>query len=387
MEGPNGSKVKNKALDYIFANLVWLSKLLGVKILDRYIVRKYFAAFLLAIVLVVLVVIIIDLSEKVDKIIDNKVSLGELVVDYYVHFIPFVINLLSPLFIFIAVIFFTSRLAFNTEIVAMLNSGMSFRRLILPYFFSALLISLGLFVVANFILPPANKKRIDFEEKYFYDDSVVKTRNIHMQLRPGIFVFMENYNDRVETGWNFTLERVEQGKLVYKLKAEDAKWNQATGAWTLGKHTIRTIDGLTETLEFGTTMDTILPLHPDDFVENVKEKEAMTYAELREFIDKQRLRGAPTVKFYEIEKHKRIAYPFSTIILTLIGVSLSSRKLKGGIGLHIGIGFGLSSFFILFLQFSTTFATKGNLPPVVAVWIPLVIFGLVATYLYNRAPK
>ncbi len=337
--------------------------------------------------LVVLVVIIVDFSEKVDKIIDNNVTMGELVVEYYANFIPFIINMLSPLFIFIAVIFFTSRLAFNTEIVAILNAGMSFRRLMVPYFLSALVISLGLFVVANFILPPANKKRIDFEEKYFYNDRVVKTRNIHMQLRPGVFVFMENYNDLVKTGWNFTLEKVEGGKLVYKLKAEDAKWNEQIGAWTLGKHTIRTIDGLTERLEFGNTIDTILPLHPDDFVENVKEKEAMTYGELREFIDKQRLRGSPTVRFYEVEKHKRIAYPFSTIILTFIGVSLSSRKIKGGIGLHIGIGFGLSSFFILFVQFSTTFATNGNLPPIVAVWIPLVVFGLIALYLFKKAPK
>jgi lipopolysaccharide export system permease protein len=358
-----------------------------VKIIDRYIIRKYFAAFLLAMALVVLVVIIIDFSEKIDKIIDNKVSTSELIFEYYLNFIPFVINLLSPLFIFIAVIFFTSRLAFNTEIVAMLNSGMSFRRLMVPYLFSALVISLGLFIIANFVLPPANKKRVDFEEKYFYNDRVVRTRNIHMQLRPGVFVFMENYNERVKTGWNFSLERVENGKLVYKLKADDARWNEEIGGWTLGKHSIRRIEGVRESLEFGNTMDTILPLHPDDFVENIKEKEAMTYVELREFIETHRLRGSPTVKFYEIEKHKRTAYPFSTIILTLIGVSLSSRKIKGGIGLHIGIGIALSSLFILFIQFSTTFATNGNLHPMLAVWIPNLFFGLVALYLFRKAPK
>jgi len=358
-----------------------------VKIVDRYIIGKYLMAFLLAMALVVLVVIIIDFSEKVDKIIDKDLGLVELMVGYYFNFIPYIITLLSPLFIFLAVIFFTSRLALNTEIVAILNSGMSFRRLMVPYLFSAIVISIGLSGIANFVLPGANKERLEFEEKNFRDRRIIRTRNIHMQLRPGVFVFMENYNERVQTGWNFTLEKVEDGRLVYKLKADDAKWNAEIGGWTLGNHSIRRIAGLVETLEFGTTMDTILPLHPSDFIENIKEKEAMTFGELRDFIELQRLRGSPTVRFYEVEKHKRIAYPFTTIILTLIGVSLSSRKIKGGIGLYIGIGFGLSSLFIILLQFSTTFATNGNLPPMIAVWIPIVLFGFVAAFLYSKAPK
>jgi lipopolysaccharide export system permease protein len=358
-----------------------------VKIIDKYIIRKYFGAFLLAMALVVLVVMVIDFSEKIDKIIDNNISARELFFDYYLNFIPHTVNMLSPLFIFIAVIFFTSRLAYNTEIISILNTGMSFKRLMVPYLFSATVIGIILFVIANFILPPANKTRIDFEERYFYNDRVVRTRNIHMQLRPGVFVFLENYNERVKTGWNFTLEKVEDGNLVYKLKADDAKWNDETGSWTLGKHSIRTIDGVAESLEFGSSIDTILPLHPNDFIENIKEKEAMTFGELGQFINDQKLRGSPIVKFYEVEKHKRIAAPFATLILTIIGLTLSSRKVKGGIGIHIGVGIALSSLFILFIQFSTTFATNGNLHPMVAVWIPNVFFGFIAMLLYMRVPK
>jgi lipopolysaccharide export system permease protein len=358
-----------------------------VKIIDKYIIGKYFGAFLLAMALVVLVVMVIDFSEKIDKIIDNKISGRELFFEYYLNFIPHTVNMLSPLFIFIAVIFFTSRLAYNTEIISILNTGMSFKSLMVPYLFSASVIGIILFVIANFILPTANKTRIDFEERYFYNDRVVKTRNIHMQLRPGMFVFLENYNERVKTGWNFTLEKVEDGNLVYKLKADDAKWNDETGAWTLGKHSIRKINGVAESLEFGSSLDTILPLHPNDFVENIKEKEAMTFGELGQFISDQKLRGSPAVKFYEVEKHKRIAAPFATLILTIIGLALSSRKVKGGIGIHIGIGIALSSLFILFIQFSTTFATNGNLHPMLAVWIPNVFFGFIAMLLYRRAPK
>lgn len=357
------------------------------KKLDYYIIKKFLGTFFFAIALIIMIVIIFDFSEKIDDFIEKQAPLNEIIFTYYLNFIPYFVNLFSPLFTFIAVIFFTSRLAFNTEIVAILSAGISFRRLMLPYLISAVLLGLLSVYLSNILIPPANKKRLEFEATYVKNPTTFGERNIHMQIRPGVFIFIESYNERSNIAWRFTLEQIKDGVLVYKLNADNARWDSINGSWGIENYHIRTINGLQEDLRFGNRLDTVLPLTPRDFIQNLKEMETMNFTELREFIQNERLKGSENVKFYEVEMHRRMAYPFSTLVLTLIAVSLSSRKVRGGIGLHLGAGLALSFAFILFMQISTTFATKGNLHPLLSVWIPNFFFGLIGLYLYKAAPK
>ncbi len=357
------------------------------KKIDRYIIRKFLGTFVFAMTLIIFIVIIFDLSERIDDFIEKQAPLQEIIMVYYLNFIPYFANLFSPLFTFIAVIFFTSRMATNSEIIAILGSGVSFRRMLRPYFISAILLSLFSIYLSNFVIPSANRVRLDFESTYIKTTPRFSDRNIHMQVRPGEFVYLESFNDRTQVGYRFTLEKMEDQKLTYKLFAEQVRWDSIQQQWTIENYNIRTIDGLDEQLSFGRTMDTVLNFTPHDFIQNIKEMETMSFSELRAFIANEKLKGSENVKFYEVEMHRRIAFPFATLVLTLIGVSLSSRKVRGGIGLHLGIGLGISFAFILFMQISTTFATKGNLHPMLSVWIPNIFFGLLGFYLLRIAPK
>ncbi len=357
------------------------------KKLDEYIVKKFLGTFIYALGLIILIVIIFDFSEKIDDFIEKEAPIREIIFTYYLNFIPFFVNLFSPLFTFISVIFFTSRLAMGTEIVAMLSSGISFRRLLIPYLGSALLVGLASLFLANIIIPPASKKRLDFEATYVKDPTTFRDRNIHMQIRPGVFIYLESYNEHTNLGWRFSLEQVVDGKLVYKLSGDNVRFDSINGSWAIENYFIRTIDGMKEELSFGHRLDTILPLTPHDFTQNLREMETMNFTELRNYIRTEKLRGSENVKFYEVEFYRRLAFPLATTVLTLIGMALSSRKVRGGIGLHIGAGLGLSFAFILFMQVSTTFATNGNLHPAVSVAIPNIVFGIIGLYLYKTAPK
>jgi lipopolysaccharide export system permease protein len=358
-----------------------------VKKIDLYIIRKFLGTFVFAMGLIILIVIIFDFSEKIDDFIEKQAPLREIIFAYYFNFIPYFVNLFSPLFTFIAVIFFTSRLAFNTEIVAMLTSGISFRRLMVPYLISAIILGLFSVFLSNILIPPANKKRLDFEATYVKNPATFRDRNIHMQIRPGVFIFLESFNDRTNLGWRFTMEHITDGELVYKMTADNVRWDSLSGNWTIENYHVRTINRLQEELSFGNRLDTVLPFTPRDFVQNLKEMETMNFTELSDYISNEKLKGSENVKFYEVEMHRRLAFPFSTLVLTLIGVSLSSRKVRGGVGLHLGSGLALSFAFIMFMQISTTFATKGNLHPMLSVWIPNIFFGLIGLYLYKTTPK
>ncbi len=360
---------------------------MGLKKIDRYIIRKFLGTFFYAITLIILIVIIFDLSEKVDNFIENKAPLSEILFVYYLNFIPYFINLFSPLFTFIAVIYFTSRLAFNTEIVAILSSGVSFRRMLLPYFISAVFLAFLSIYLSNVLIPNANRKRLDFENTYIKSQKQFRERNIHLQIRPGVFVYLESFNERLNIGYKFAMERIKDGELDYKLTAERAEWIDSTGTWALRNYYIRSIDDMQENLSRGNRLDTIINLKPDDFIHNLKEMETMNFRELNNFIANERLKGSENIRFFLVEKHRRIAFPFATLVLTLIGVSLSSRKVRGGIGLHLGMGLLLSFTFILFMQISTTFATNGNLPAIIAVWIPNLVFAVLGIYLLRTAPK
>jgi len=357
------------------------------KIIDWYIIKKFLGTFFYAITLIILIVIIFDLSEKIDDFIEKRAPIYDILFVYYLNFIPYFVNLFSPLFTFIAVIFFTSRMAFNTEIIAILSSGVSFRRLLLPYLLSAIIIAILSVYLSNVLIPHANRKRLDFENTYVRTQRQFRDRDIHMQIRPGEFIYLESFNDRLNIGYKFSLERISDGELTYKIIADRAEWVDSINTWSLRNYYVRSIDGYEETLTSGNRMDTVLKFSPVDFIQNLKDIETMNFRELQDFIDNERLKGSENIRFYLVEKHRRIAFPFATLVLTLIGVSLSSRKVRGGIGIHLGVGITLSFSFILFMQISTTFATNGNLPASVAVWIPNIFFAILGAYLLKTAPK
>lgn len=354
--------------------------------IDFYIIRKFLGTFFYAIALIISISIVFDVSENIDDFLTKDVPTKAIVFDYYLNFIPYFANLFSGLFTFIAVIYFTSKLAYNTEIIAILSSGVSFNRLMRPYLVGASVIVIFTFVLGNYVIPPANKKKVDFRNMYIGTRKPGTERNIHRQIEPGIFVYMESYTASVDVGYKFTIEKFVDRKLVSKLTAMSVKWDREKKTWVIKDYSIRNIDGYTETVTRGSEIDSTLNMLPEDYqvVENIVE--TMTLPKLNESIKNLRLRGVNTID-YEIEKHKRRSGSFSAIILTIIGVSLASRKIKGGIGLHLGLGLLLSFSYILFMQVTTVFATSGLLIPSIAMWIPNILYGALAIYLYRQAAK
>jgi len=363
-------------------------KLVGLKIIDYYIIKKYLSSFFLAIALILSIAVIFDLSEKIDDFIENGARLKEIIFQYYINFIPYFAVLFSSMFAFIAVIYFTSRMAYNTEIIAILSSGMSFRRLLVPYIISATIIAGISFMLSDLVIPDANKVKLDFEDKFIHRRPVrFSTKDFHRQIEPGIYVYLQNYSNVSQVGYNFSIEKFENGELVSKMIADQIRWDTATNKWSARRYYIRTIDGLHESIEEGRSIDTTLSIHPDDFKRRLNVVETMSLKELDEFISQQLMQGETNVKAFEIERHKRIAFPFSTFILTFIGVAVSSRKLRGGIGLQIAIGVVISFTYILFIQFSSQFAIGGLLPVMLAVWLPNIFFLIIAILLFRMAPK
>jgi lipopolysaccharide export system permease protein len=357
------------------------------KTVDWYIIRKFLGTFFFAISLIIIIVIIFDISEKIDDFLEKDAPLQKIIFQYYFNFIPYFVNLFSPLFTFIAVIFFTSKMAGRTEIVAILSSGISFRRFLQPYLVSSIILALLSFFLANFLIPYTNVNLLNFENRYLKNQNKRTNIDIHMQLSPGVFAYVEGYNKLDETGYRFTLEEIKEDGLTYKLTGEVLKWQPVKKQWQIRNYVVRRMNGMHESLYKGTVKDTTLPFVPQDFKITVENAKTMKFMQLRRFIDKEKMKGSENVMEFEVEKHKRIAFPFATIVLTFIGVSLSSRKVRGGIGLHLGAGISISFAFILFMQISTTFAIYGNLPASLAVWIPNVIFGLLGIYLLKIAPK
>jgi lipopolysaccharide export system permease protein len=357
------------------------------KIIDVYIIRKFLGTFFYAISLLAIIIIIFDISEKIDDFLERDAPLRAIIFDYYLNFLPYFINLFSALFTFIAVIFFTSRMAANTEIIAILNSGISFWRFLRPYIISAFLLAFLSFYLANFLIPVTNRKMVDFETKYIKSQYRASEMNIHMQISPGTFVYVESFNKTARVGYRFSLEKMNEKGLSYKLSADFISWDSIKHEWKADMYLERTIQGMHETLTHGKSKLLSMPLDPKDFSINVDDTKVMNYWELRKFIAREKMRGSSTVSKFEVEKYKRIAWPFATIVLTIIGVALSSRKVRGGTGLNLGLGLSISFAFILFMQFFTVFATFGNLPPIIAVWIPNILFGLLGIYLLRMAPK
>jgi lipopolysaccharide export system permease protein len=357
------------------------------KKIDIYIIKKFLGTFFFTLILLIFIVIIFDISEKIDDFLKHDAPLKAIIFSYYFNFIPYFINLFSYLLTFIAVIFFTSRMASDTEIIAILSSGISFRRMLFPYFISAAVLGLLSFLLANFIIPYTNRGMFAFEKQYINDQREFSDQNIHKQISQGTYIYLENYNTHTNTGWKFSIEKFKDRQLIYKLKGERLEWDSIHQRWAISNYFIRKISGIDESLRKGIKLDTVLPLHPSDFTEDIEEVKIMDYMTLKEHIKKKELRGDPDVVKYKVKKYERIAFPFATIILTIIGVSVSSRKVRGGIGFHLGFGLALTFMYILFMQVFTVFATFGDLPPLIAVWVPNVIFGIIALIMLKRAPK
>ncbi len=357
------------------------------KILDIYIIKKFLGTFFYAISLLIIVVIIFDVSENIDEFLEKDAPVNEIIFSYYLNFIPYFINLFSYLFTFISVIFFTSKMASNTEIIAILSSGVSFYRMLRPYIISALFLALMSFYLSNFLIPKTNIKRRVFKDKYIEGLSKEKGSNIHLQIKPGVYVYVQNFNSSSGVGHKFTMEKVENNQLSYKLVADRIVWDTTNKKWILDNYFIRNITPGGEKISQGTKMDTMINMAPGDLYIHKEDFEEMNYQELRDQIAKEKLKGSDEATTYEIEMHNRIASPFATIILTLIGVSLSCRKVRGGIGLHLGLGIGITFAFILFMKISTVFASTGLLTPALGAWVPNLIFGIVAYFLIRTAPK
>ncbi|OFY59535.1 MAG: hypothetical protein A2V50_03190, partial [Bacteroidetes bacterium RBG_19FT_COMBO_42_10] len=326
---------------------------LKLKIIDWYIIRKFLGTFFFCLILIMTIAVVFDFAEKIDNFMEKSAPWRAVIFDYYLNFIPYFATLFAPLFVFIAVIFFTSRMAVNTEIIAILNSGMSFRRMMWPYFLSSLVIALFIFYLTNFVIPQTALKRMDFEDKYYRPQwRKVNVENIHRQVYKNIYVYMESYSPVYLRGRNFTIEQFnDQGKLVSKLSSPSVLWDSISSKWIASNYILRQINSNEEIVTRGVKIDTTLTIRPGDFSRDPGFVGTMTYRELYDYIDLLKLQGSDELKVFLIEKHRRYAHPFAVFILTLIGVSLSSKRIRGGIGMSIGIGLALSFSYILFLQF------------------------------------
>lgn len=372
------------------------------KILDRYILRRFIGTFVFSITLMLAIFIVFDISEKLQDFIAEKIPLKEIILDHYLNFIPFYGNLFSPLFTFIAVILFTSKMAYKTEFVAILSSGTSFKRILRPYMIGAGLITISSLVLNHFIIPKANKVRIAFEDKYINNGYNTEDINIHKQIAPGTTLYMGSYDNHRNFANQIAIEKIVNNRQVSMLKAENMKWDSIKGTWNLTgvfernliytelPDSIKTLKSkfvYKETHTFYPSKEIKIDFSPKDMARFESKIDVMPYFELKEYIIKERQKGSSRIEFFEVEMYKRTAFPFATFILTIIGVSISSRKIRGGVGLHIALGLVLSCMYILFMHISTTFATSGMAKPMIAVWIPNFIFSFVAFFLYKKAQQ
>ena len=331
--------------------------------LDRYIISKFIGTYIYSIILIISIAIVFDVNENLSKFTTLGAPLKAIVFDYYANFVPYFSNLFSPLFVFIAVIFFTSKLAGNSEIIAILAAGVSFKRLLRPYILSAAMIALVNFYLAS---------------------------NVQLMIRPGVIAYIQQYDNNTKTGYGFSLDKFENKKLVSHMTASTIRYDSISEDrfhWKAQNYKIRTLRGLREEIKSGSVIDTLIQMEPMDLVYSDGQQETLTSDELRDYIGKQTERGSVNVVQYEVEYHKRIATSFASFILTVIGISLSSRKRKGGMGLSLGIGLALSFSYILLQTISATFAINADTPPVLAAWLPNILYAVIAYFCYRQAPN
>lgn len=376
------------------------------KLLDKYILKRFLSTFFFVVLILLAVITVIDLTEKMDKFAKAGLDASQ-ILEYYLDFIPWIGSLLAPITIFIATVYVSSRMAGHTEIIAMLSSGMSFRRILVPYFIGACFIGVINFVLNGWVIPNSNKSRLEFElqhlkTKYYFDQ-----RNVHIQVAPDTYLYMQSYNNSNQTGYHFTLERFENNRLIEKLSANRIEWDSTKLKWTLRDWSIKKIDAVfkipgeldtsvnfqqagslkKDSIFSGASLDTALVIRPKEFESDYRKYDGMTLNELDDYINTLRARGSTGIEVYEVEKYTRYTSPFTILILVFMGAIVSSRKSRGGTGPQIAIGFLLSFIFILFFTLFRTFAETGAMPPAISVWIPNLIFGTLSIFMYKYVPR
>lgn len=369
-------------------------------ILDRYIIRQFLGTFFFMLVIIMAVAVVFDISEKAEDFAEMTASTHEIVFDYYVNFIIYYANLFSGLFIFLAVILFTGRLAHRSEVIAMLSSGISFPRLMRPYLIAATALFALSMYTNHVVLPTANKSRLAFEEAHIRMAFRIEDTHLHREIAPGTLVYFESFNVQRKTGYRFSLERWEGGELRSKLQADRATYDSITGVWHLHDWTLRErgtthgADAGTGTAQLprdrmdrGRERDTLIALEPKDLGQRQDNAKSMSDAELARYIAEEEARGGGKTAYFRIEQHQRTSYPFAGFVFTLIGVGIASRKVRGGTGVHIALGVLIVLLYIFSMQMTTVAATNAGFNAFMAVWIPNVVFGLLGLWIYRRAPK
>ncbi|MBS1595174.1 MAG: LptF/LptG family permease [Bacteroidetes bacterium] len=357
------------------------------KKIDWYILKKFLGTFVFIIVLLNLITVVVDVSEKIDNFLDGSATVWEIIFSYYLAFIPYISSMLAPFFVLVAVIFFTSQLADRSEIIAILNSGTSYYRMLLPYGVGALILGGGLWVCNNYLVPMANHKRLLFESTYINKFTRTLSYNYHRQISPGTFMYVENYRPADAVGSRFSIDKFENGKMVTKLRSESIAWDTIKKTWRVKNYYIRELHPEGDVIRTGASMDSLFSFRPENFAITTDRKDEMTTPALKDFIRHMQKAGSNDIEFYEVELYRRTSGAFSVLIMTLIGVSLASRKIRGGLGWHLVLGIALCATFEIIMKFSITFSTNASLPPFIGVWIPNFLFGIIAFYLLKTAPK
>ncbi|HLT79607.1 MAG TPA: LptF/LptG family permease [Cyclobacteriaceae bacterium] len=378
------------------------------KLLDKYILKRFLSTFVFVVLILLAIVTVIDLTEKMDKYARANLSALE-ILGYYKDFIPWIGSLITPITIFIATVYTCSRMAAHSEIIAMLSAGISFKRTLVPYFIGATLVAIVSFALNGWVIPNSNKTRLAFELQYLQNKFYFNQRNIHLQVEPETYMYMQSYQNNTRTGYHFTLERFENNRLAEKLTANRITWDSLKQKWTLHEWKLKRVDSVFEAsqrkpgdtegvvpattvsrrlpMESGKTLDTALIIHPQEFESDYRKYDGMTLNELDDYIRTLRARGSAGVEVYEVEKYTRYAHTFTIFILVFMGVIVSSRKSRGGTGLQIALGFLLSFIFIIFFMLFRTFAETGSMPPQISVWIPNIIFAIIALGMYKYVPR
>ncbi len=368
----------------------WLKAHSPVSRLDRYLIGKFLGTYFFSIILIISIAVVFDINENIDKFLTRNATLKEIFFDYYLNFIPYYSNLFSQLFVFISVIFFTTKLAENSEIIAMMSTGVSFNRLLRPYLISAALLTVMTYMLSAYVIPRGNVKRVKFENTYKRRNVPNYAANVQLEVDTGVIAYISRYENPFKTGYDFTLDKFVDKKLVSHLQAMSVQYDSLSEEpyhWIINNYQIRDLQGRREVLTKGTRIDSIIKMEPQDFLITKGQQETLTTPELSTYIERQKQRGFANIKEFEVEYWKRGASAFATFILTIIGVSISARKRKNGMGIALGTGLGLILAYIMFQTVSSTFAINANMHPALAAWMPNIVYAFIAYIFYKKAPR
>ncbi len=368
----------------------FFSRILPLNLIDRYLMWKFLSTYLFVILIIISIAVVFDINENIDKFVSRNATMRQIFLDYYLNFVPYYSNLFSQLFVFVSVIYFTTKLAENSEIIAMMSTGMTFRRLLRPYILSSVIIALISYYLGCYIIPEGNIKRVKFENTFKKRRTPAYTTNVQLEVDKGVIAYIGRYEDNTKTGYDFFLDKFKNKKLVSHLQSSTIRYDTLSEEpyhWVLSNYQTRELQGMREMLTSGSRLDTIIKMEPQDFLITKGQQETLTTPKLRNYIERQKARGFANIKEFEFEYWKRGASSFAIIILTIMGASLSARKRKNGMGIALGIGIILSLLYILFQTFSKTFAVNLNMHPAFAAWLPNLVFSVIAFILYKKAPR